>query len=85
MRERHVSAVDAEAVYDGPHQTLGGNLIDENRTIITGEGGASPSRFNHVVNEGLMFMCCQVAIPHTILFHLQSGNNLFYFFCIYLK
>ena len=101
MMDRHVYSVDAEAVYDGPRQTLGGNLIDENlvpeeffiseedlpkweyekgakkiervskegfkymfseggmafpdsldqpsRTIITGEGGSSPSRFKHVV------------------------------------
>ena len=101
MKQRHVFSVDAEAVYDGPRQTLGGNLVDENlvpdeyfisseelpkweyekgakkitrvskdgyeylyseggmafpdyldqpsRTIITGEGGASPSRFKHVV------------------------------------
>lgn len=101
MMNRHVYSVDAEAVYDGPRQTLGGNLIDENivpddffiskeelpkweyekgakkiervskegfkytfseggmafpdnldkpsRTIITAEGGASPSRFKHVV------------------------------------
>ncbi len=101
MMNRHVYSVDAEAVYDGPRQTLGGNLIDESiipddffisenelpkweyekgakkiervskdgfkytfseggmafpdnlnqpsRTIITGEGGASPSRFKHVV------------------------------------
>ena len=101
MKDRHVYSVDAEAVYDGPRQTLGGNLIDENlvpeeffisdedlpkwqyekgakkiervskegykymfseggmtfpdyldqpsRTIITGEGGSSPSRFKHVV------------------------------------
>ena len=101
MVGRHVYSVDAEAVYDGPRQTLGGNLIDEklvpeeffiseedlpkweyekgakkiervskegfkymfseggmafpdsldqpSRTIITGEGGSSPSRFKHVV------------------------------------
>lgn len=101
IKERHVYSVDAEAVYDGPRQTLGGNLVDEelvpedyfiseeelskweyekgakkitrvskegfeylyseggmafpdhldqpSRTIITGEGGASPSRFKHVV------------------------------------
>ena len=101
MKDRHVYSVDAEAVYDGPRQTLGGNLVDESfvpeeffipkdelpkwkyekgakkiervskegykymfseggmafpdyldqpsRTIITGEGGASPSRFKHVV------------------------------------
>ena len=101
MMDRHVYSVDAEAVYDGPRQTLGGNLIDEelvpeeffisdedlpkwqyekgakkiervskegfkymfseggmafpdsldqpSRTIITGEGGASASRFKHVV------------------------------------
>ena len=101
MMDRHVYSVDAEALYDGPRQTLGGNLIDENlvpeeffiseedlpkweyekgakkiervskegfkymfseggmafpdsldqpsRTIITGEGGSSPSRFKHVV------------------------------------
>ena len=30
MKDRHVYSVDAEAVYDGPRQTLGGNLIDEN-------------------------------------------------------
>ena len=29
MMNRHVYSVDAEAVYDGPRQTLGGNLIDE--------------------------------------------------------
>lgn len=29
MKDRHVYSVDAEAVYDGPRQTLGGNLIDE--------------------------------------------------------
>ena len=101
MKDRHVYSVDAESIYDGPRQTLGGNLIDENlvpeeffisdedlpkwqyekgakkiervskegykytfseggmtfpdyldqpsRTIITGEGGPSPSRFKHVV------------------------------------
>ena len=101
MKDRHVYSVDAEAVYDGPRQTLGGNLVDESfvpegffiteedlpkwqyekgakkiervskegykymfseggmsfpdsldqpsRTIITGEGGSSPSRFKHVV------------------------------------
>ncbi len=101
MMDRHVYSVDADPVYDGPRQTLGGNLVDENfvpddffiseeelpkweyekgakkiervskegykymfseggmafpdyldqpsRTIITGEGGASPSRFKHVV------------------------------------
>lgn len=101
MMDRHVYSVDAEPVYDGPRQTLGGNLVDENivpedffitekelskwqyekgakkinrvskegyeyvfseggmafpdhldqpsRTIITGEGGAAPSRFKHVV------------------------------------
>ena len=30
MKDRHVYSVDSEAVYDGPRQTLGGNLIDEN-------------------------------------------------------
>ncbi len=30
MIDRHVYSVDAEAIYDGPRQTLGGNLIDEN-------------------------------------------------------
>jgi DNA (cytosine-5)-methyltransferase 1 len=30
MKDRHVYSVDAEAVYDGPRQTFGGNLIDEN-------------------------------------------------------
>ena len=101
MKDWHVYSVDAEAVYDGPRQTLGGNLVDESfvpeeffipkdelprweyekgakkiervskegykyifseggmafpdyidqpsRTIITGEGGTSPSRFKHVV------------------------------------
>ena len=101
MIDRHVYSVDADPVYDGPRQTLGGNLIDEDlvpeeffisdedlpkweyekgakkiervskegfkymfseggmafpdsqdqpsRTIITGEGGNSPSRFKHVV------------------------------------
>lgn len=29
MKNRHVFSVDAEAVYDGPRQTLGGNLVDE--------------------------------------------------------
>ena len=29
MIDRHVYSVDAEAVYDGPRQTLGGNLVDE--------------------------------------------------------
>ena len=29
MMDRHVYSVDAEAVYDGPRQTLGGNLVDE--------------------------------------------------------
>ena len=30
MLDRHVYSVDAEAVYDGPRQTLGGNLVNEN-------------------------------------------------------
>ena len=30
MRDRYVYSVDAEAVYEGPRQTLGGNLVDEN-------------------------------------------------------
>ncbi len=29
MKNRHVYSVDAEPVYDGPRQTLGGNLVDE--------------------------------------------------------
>ena len=29
MMDRHVYSMDAEAIYDGPRQTLGGNLIDE--------------------------------------------------------
>ncbi len=101
MIDRNVISVDAEAVYEGTRQTLGGNLVDErlvpedyfisdaelpkweyekgakkinrvskegyeyifseggmafpdplnkpSRTMITGEGGSSPSRFKHVV------------------------------------
>lgn len=30
MKDRHVYSVDAEPIYDGPRQTLGGNLVDEN-------------------------------------------------------
>ena len=30
MIDRHVYSVDADPVYDGPRQTLGGNLVDEN-------------------------------------------------------
>lgn len=30
MIDRHVYSVDAEPIYDGPRQTLGGNLVDEN-------------------------------------------------------
>lgn len=30
MINRHVYSVDADPIYDGPRQTLGGNLIDEN-------------------------------------------------------
>ena len=30
MMNRHVYSVDAEPIYDGPRQTLGGNLVDEN-------------------------------------------------------
>lgn len=29
MTDRHVYSVDAEPLYDGPRQTLGGNLVDE--------------------------------------------------------
>ena len=29
MKSRHVYSVDAEPVYEGPRQTLGGNLVDE--------------------------------------------------------
>ncbi len=102
MRDRHVFSVDAEAVYNGPMMTLGGNIVDEafvpedffipeedvkkweyekgakkiertskegfkyffseggmafpdsldkpSRTIITGEGGPSASRFKHVIS-----------------------------------
>ena len=101
MRNRSVHSIDAEAIYNGPTMTLGGNLVDESlvpedffiseneiakweyekgakkiertskegfkytfseggmafpdsldkpsRTIITGEGGPSASRFKHVV------------------------------------
>ena len=101
MRDRRVFSVDAIPVYDGTHQTLGDNLVNEDfvpeeyfiskedlprwqyekgakkinrvskegyeyvfseggmafpdyldkpsRTMITGEGGPSPSRFKHVV------------------------------------
>ena len=101
MIDRNVVSFDAEAVFDGTRQTLGGNLVDEHlvpedyfiadtelpkweyekgakkinrvskegyeyvfseggmafpdpldkpsRTMITGEGGSSPSRFKHVV------------------------------------
>ncbi len=30
MKNRHVYSVDANPVYDGPRQTLGGNIVDEN-------------------------------------------------------
>ena len=30
MKDRHVYSVDADPIYDGPRQTLGGNLVDEN-------------------------------------------------------
>lgn len=30
MIDRHVYSLDADPVYDGPRQTLGGNLVDEN-------------------------------------------------------
>lgn len=30
MLNRHVYSVDADPIYDGPRQTLGGNLVDEN-------------------------------------------------------
>jgi len=30
MKNRHVYSVDADPVYDGPRQTLGGNIVDEN-------------------------------------------------------
>lgn len=30
MMNRHVYSVDAEPIYEGPRQTLGGNLVDEN-------------------------------------------------------
>jgi len=30
MKDRHIYSVDADPVYDGPRQTLGGNLVDEN-------------------------------------------------------
>ncbi len=30
MKDRHVYSVDSEPIYDGPRQTLGGNLVDEN-------------------------------------------------------
>ena len=30
MMDRHVYSVDADPVYDGPRQTLGGNIVDEN-------------------------------------------------------
>jgi len=30
MKDRHVYSVDAGPIYDGPRQTLGGNLVDEN-------------------------------------------------------
>lgn len=30
MKDCHVYSVDAEPIYDGPRQTLGGNLVDEN-------------------------------------------------------
>ena len=30
MIDRHVYSVDADPIYDGPRQTLGGNLVDEN-------------------------------------------------------
>ena len=101
MSNRHVYSVDADPMYDGPIQTLGNNLVNEDfvpedffisdeelpkwqyekgakkinrvskqgfeyvfseggmafpdyldkpsRTMITGEGGSSPSRFKHVV------------------------------------
>lgn len=101
MKNRKVYSVDAVPVFDGPFQTLGSNIVDEqfvpeeffisdeelpkwqyekgakkinrvskegyeyvfseggmafpdstdkpSRTIITGEGGAAPSRFKHVV------------------------------------
>jgi len=101
MVDRKVYSIDTIPVFDGPYQTLGGNIVDEalvpedyfisddevekwkyekgakkinrvskdgyeylyseggmafpddldkpSRTIITGEGGSSPSRFKHVI------------------------------------
>ena len=66
MMNRHVYSVDAEPVYDGPRQTLGGNLVDEHLVpedfYITDEDlprwqyEKGPKKINRVSKEGYEYV-----------------------------
>ncbi len=66
MMNRRVYSVDAEAVYDGPRQTLGGNLVDEDfvpeeffispEELPKWEYEKGPKKINRVSKEGYEYV-----------------------------
>lgn len=66
MRNRHVLSVDAEAVYDGTRQTLGGNLVDESfvpdeffipeEELPKWQYEKGPKKINRVSKEGYEYV-----------------------------
>lgn len=66
MMDRNVYSVDAEPIYEGPRQTLGGNLVDENfvpedffipvNEIAKWEYEKGPKKINRVSKEGFEYL-----------------------------
>ena len=69
MMDRHVYSVDADPVYDGPRQTLGGNLVDENfvpedffiseEELPKWEYEKGAKKIERVSKEGYKYMCSE--------------------------
>lgn len=66
MKKRHVYSVDADAVYDGPMQTLGNNLVDEDfvpeeffisdKDLSKWQYEKGPKKINRVSKEGYEYI-----------------------------
>ena len=66
MQNRHVYCVDADSIYDGPRQTLGGNLVDESfvpeefyiidEDLPKWKYEKGPKKINRITKEGYEYV-----------------------------
>lgn len=66
MQNRHVYCVEADSIYDGPRQTLGGNLVDEsfvpeefyilNEDLPKWKYEKGPKKINRISKEGYEYV-----------------------------